>query len=91
MKHRATISAPDVMALDLLAEQLNYRPAPRRAARKHVDTTMPLDASRTNARCTGGLTNAYGVRLIKCRSAMCPKHNPEAYAEHMARHTPESF
>lgn len=47
--------------------------------------------SQSQAACTGGLVNAYGKRLVNCRSTYCPRHKSAAYADAMARHATDSL
>lgn len=72
-------------------ERMSYRPRHRKSRRVRA---VPHD-SPNNARCTGGEVrggeDGFGRLLIRCKNGLCPRHEPVAYADARARHTPQSL
>lgn len=50
---------------------------------RHRDGSVPVDALPNNARCT--------CRGLGFDKGICPRHNPSAYADCMARHATDSI
>jgi hypothetical protein len=53
---------------------------------KHRASDRPIDSYFADAACTRPPN-----RGLLCRTGKCPRHNPDNYAESMARHATDSF